>query len=223
MGINTNTVLSLRNVGKVVGGEAVLRGLNLELRPGEVVVVRGRSGVGKTTLAKIASLLLLPDSGSVEFLGIDIARTSDSERSSLRLRYVGYVDQEFTLLPRLTVYENLELPLALLRVPRSERSLRVRELLERLGLGGFEHRYPSELSGGERQRVAIARALIKKPKLLVADEPFSSLDDLTVSAVVELVRDMVSEVGTSVLITTTDLATDYGIGVSRALHQGRIL
>ncbi|MEM2499338.1 MAG: ABC transporter ATP-binding protein [Sulfolobales archaeon] len=217
-----NTVLALRSVCKVVGSEAVLRGVDLELKPGDAVVVRGRSGVGKTTLAKIASVLILPDSGSVEFLGVEVSRASDAVRSSLRLKYIGYVDQEFTLLPKLTIYENLELPLALLGVPKSERSVRVRELLNRLNLEGHEDRYPSELSGGERQRVAIARALIKKPKLVVADEPFSNLDDLTVSTVVELIREVVSEVGASVLITTTDLVSDYGIGVSRVLHQGRI-
>jgi len=217
-----NTVLALRSVCKVVGSEAVLRGVDLELKPGDAVVVRGRSGVGKTTLAKIASVLILPDSGSVEFLGVEVSRASDAVRSSLRLKYIGYVDQEFTLLPKLTIYENLELPLTLLGVPKSERSVRVRELLNRLNLEGHEDRYPSELSGGERQRVAIARALIKKPKLVVADEPFSNLDDLTVSTVVELIREVVSEVGASVLITTTDLVSDYGIGVSRVLHQGRI-
>ncbi|MEM1641571.1 MAG: ABC transporter ATP-binding protein [Sulfolobales archaeon] len=216
------TVLALRSVCKVVGSEVVLRGVDLELKPGDVVIVRGRSGVGKTTLAKIASLLLLPDAGSVEFLGVEASRASDAMRSSLRLKYIGYVDQEFTLLPRLTVFENLELPLALLGVPKGERSERVREILSRLDLEDHKDRYPSELSGGERQRVAIARALIKKPRLVVADEPFSNLDDLSVSTVVELIREVVTEVGASVLITTTDLVSNYGIGVSKVLHQGRI-
>ncbi|MEM0352349.1 MAG: ABC transporter ATP-binding protein [Sulfolobales archaeon] len=216
------TVLALRSVCKVVGSEVVLRGVDLELKPGDVVIVRGRSGVGKTTLAKIASLLLLPDAGSVEFLGVEASRASDAMRSSLRLKYIGYVDQEFTLLPRLTVFENLELPLALLGVPKGERSERVREILSRLDLEDHKDRYPSELSGGERQRVAIARALIKKPRLVVADEPFSNLDDLSVSTVVELIREVVAEVGASVLITTTDLVSNYGIGVSKVLHQGRI-
>ncbi|MEM4831537.1 MAG: ABC transporter ATP-binding protein [Sulfolobales archaeon] len=216
------TVLALRRVCKVVGSEEVLRGVDLELKPGDIVIVRGRSGVGKTTLAKIASLLLLPDAGSVEFLGVEVSRASDAVRSSLRLRYIGYVDQEFTLLPRLTVFENLELPLALLGVPRGERSERVREILNRLNLEDHKDRYPSELSGGERQRVAIARALIKKPRLVVADEPFSNLDDLSVSTVVELIREVVAEAGASVLITTTDLVSDYGIGVNRVLYQGRI-
>lgn len=216
------TVLALRSVCKVVGSEVVLRGVDLELKPGDVVIVRGRSGVGKTTLAKIASLLLLPDAGSVEFLGVEASRASDAMRSSLRLKYIGYVDQEFTLLPRLTVFENLELPLALLGVPKGERSERVREILSRLDLEDHKDRYPSELSGGERQRVAIARALIKKPRLVVADEPFSNLDDLSVSTVVELIREVVAEAGASVLITTTDLVSDYGIGVNRVLYQGRI-
>ncbi|MCS7099116.1 MAG: ATP-binding cassette domain-containing protein, partial [Sulfolobales archaeon] len=171
------TVLLLRNVSKTMNRELVLRGIDLELKTGEVVVVRGRSGVGKTTLAKIASLQLLPDGGSVMFLGVDVGRLREYERSSLRLRYVGYVDQEYTLLQELTVRENVELPLALLGAPKSERVRAAEELLRRLGLRNYGDRYPTELSGGERQRVAIARALVKKPRLLVADEPFSNLDE----------------------------------------------
>ncbi|MCX8208722.1 MAG: ATP-binding cassette domain-containing protein [Sulfolobales archaeon] len=214
------TVLLLRNVSKTMNRELVLRGIDLELKTGEVVVVRGRSGVGKTTLAKIASLQLLPDGGSVMFLGVDVGRLREYERSSLRLRYVGYVDQEYTLLQELTVRENVELPLALLGAPKSERVRAAEELLRRLGLRNYGDRYPTELSGGERQRVAIARALVKKPRLLVADEPFSNLDETTAAIVVDLVKEMVSELGMSALITTTDLVTDYGIGVNRVLSAG---
>ncbi|MEM4427600.1 MAG: ATP-binding cassette domain-containing protein, partial [Zestosphaera sp.] len=149
-------LLELRDVSKVVGNEFVLAGVSLSLRRGEVLVIRGRSGVGKTTLAKIASLLLTPDKGSVKFMSNDLSNSSDNLKSLLRLKYIGYVDQEYALLPRLTVYENVELPLALLGTPKIERRGRVNEVLKLVGLGGLENRYPAELSGGERQRVAIA-------------------------------------------------------------------
>jgi putative ABC transport system ATP-binding protein len=214
-------LLELRNVSKVVGNELVLVSVSLNLRSGDVLVVRGRSGVGKTTLAKIASLQLVPDEGSVKFMGVDSTNLNDDLRSFLRLKYIGYVDQEYALLPRLTVYENVELPLALLGVPRKERRDRVRYVLDQVGLGGLEDRYPTELSGGERQRVAIARALVKKPRLLVADEPFSNLDEITTSRIVSLLKNLLPE--TAILITTTDLSTDYGVGVSKFLVRGKLV
>jgi len=214
-------LLELRNVSKVVGNELVLVSVSLSLRSGDVLVVRGRSGVGKTTLAKIASLQLVPDEGSVKFMGVDSTNLNDDLRSLLRLKYIGYVDQEYALLPRLTVYENVELPLALLGVPKKERRDRVRYVLDQVGLGGLEDRYPTELSGGERQRVAIARALVKKPRLLVADEPFSNLDEITTFRIVSLLKNLLPE--TAILITTTDLSTDYGVGVSKFLVRGKLV
>ncbi|MEM2021703.1 MAG: ATP-binding cassette domain-containing protein [Zestosphaera sp.] len=216
------SLLSLSGVSKSVGGELVLRRVSLHLGPGDVLIVRGRSGVGKTTLAKIVSLQLIPDEGVVEFMGHDMIGLSDSARSALRLKYVGYVDQEFTLLQRLTIYDNVELPLALLKMPRNERRRLVAEALSHIGLEGMEQRYPSELSCGERQRVAIARAVVKKPRLLVADEPFSNLDDVTTSTITELFKRLSRELGTSILVTTTDLSTEYGVGVSKTLEHGEL-
>ena len=217
------SVLTLRSVRKSIGSETVLDGVSLELRPGRALVVKGRSGVGKTTLAKIASLQLLPDSGHVEFLGYDATSLSELTRSSLRLLFIGYVDQEFSLLPKLTVYRNVELPLLLMGVPKEERVRRVSHYLELLGIEHLSSRYPLEISGGERQRVAIARALVKKPKLVVADEPFSNLDELTISTVIEVLRDTMSELGTAILILTTDLYADYGIGEVRFLQRGKLI
>ncbi len=216
------SVLTLREVRKAVGGEVVLERVSLELKPGSALVVKGRSGVGKTTLARIASLQLLPDSGYVEFLGYDVSSLSDSARSSLRLAYVGYVDQEYSLLPRLSVYSNVELPLLLRGTPAEERVRRVSHYLELLGIKHLSSRYPTELSGGERQRVAIARALVKKPKLLVADEPFSNLDEVTTSTALEVFRETMRELGTAILILTTDLYADYGIGEVRFLKGGTL-
>ncbi|MEZ0290077.1 MAG: ATP-binding cassette domain-containing protein [Sulfolobales archaeon] len=205
-------ILSLIEISKRVGSEVVLSRFSLTLESGDVVIVRGRSGVGKTTLAKIASLQMRPDEGVVRFIGRDIRGLRESLLSELRLRYVGYIDQEFRLLSRLTVYENIELPLALLRVPKNIRRRLIDEILERLEISRHRDKYPHELSGGERQRVAIARAVVKRPRLLVADEPFSNLDNVTISRVVDLFRELLREQGVAILLTTTDLISDYGFG-----------
>jgi len=199
-----------RGVVKRYGAETVLRGIDLTLREGEVVTIRGRSGSGKTTLCRLLTLLDRPDEGALMVLGLNAREASDDEASRLRLEKIGYVDQYYTLIPWLTVFKNVELPLTLLGIPRSERVSRVREVLEMLGLGRKLDSYPHQLSGGERQRVAIARAIVKRPRLIVADEPFSSLDDETSSLVAEVFRRMAREDGCAVLITTTDLSLSLG-------------
>jgi putative ABC transport system ATP-binding protein len=213
-------VLVLRGVYKAVGGELVLRGVDLVVEGGLIVTVRGRSGVGKTTLAKIASLIVRPDGGSVVFMGREVSRIGDEARSQLRLKYVGYVDQECTLLEELSVWENVELPLRLLGVKRGERERVVYEALEALGLKGLERRRPRELSGGQRQRVAIARALVKKPRLLVADEPLAHLDDETARLVMSYIRELAREVKMGVLVTTTDLYSKMDVDLDYILENG---
>jgi putative ABC transport system ATP-binding protein len=214
------SVLVLREVYKAVGGELVLRGVDLVVEEGLMVAVRGRSGVGKTTLAKIASLIVRPDSGSVVFMGREVSTVGDKARSQLRLKYIGYVDQECTLLEELSVWENVELPLRLLGVERGERERVVYEALEALGLKGLEQRRPRELSGGQRQRVAIARALVKKPKLLVADEPLAHLDDETAKFVMSYIRELAREVKMGVLVTTTDLYSKMDVDLDYVLENG---
>jgi len=213
-------VLELRGVHKAFGGDAVLRGVDLQIPSGAVVAVRGRSGVGKTTLAKLAALLLRPDRGYVAFMGLETCGLRDSETSALRLRYIGYVDQECTLVEELTAWENAELPLKLLGISEEARGEALREVFEALGLAGLERRKPRELSGGQKQRVAIARALAKRPKLLVADEPFAHLDDETAEAVCEYVRLLAEEYGMAVLITTTDLYARMDVDEDYLLERG---
>jgi ABC-type lipoprotein export system ATPase subunit len=214
------SVLELQGVRKTIGGDNVLRGVDLSLGPGRVVAVRGRSGVGKTTLAKVAALLLKPDSGLVYFNGLDTSKLSESELSSTRLKYIGYVDQDCSLIDELTVWENIELPLRLMNIERSNRAGIIGEVLEVLGLRGLEGRRPRELSGGQRQRVVLARALVKKPILLVADEPFAHLDDETVKAVMGYIRQLASVSGLAVLITTTDLYAGMDVDEDYYLVNG---
>jgi ABC-type lipoprotein export system ATPase subunit len=207
-------------VRKTIGGDTVLRGVDLSLGPGRVVAVRGRSGVGKTTLAKVATLLLKPDSGLVYFNGLDTSKLSESELSSTRLKYIGYVDQDCSLIDELTVWENIELPLRLMNIERSNRVGIIGEVVEVLGLKGLEGRRPRELSGGQRQRVVLARALVKKPILLVADEPFAHLDDETVKVIMGYIRRLASVSGLTVLITTTDLYAGMDVDEDYYLVNG---
>ncbi len=203
-------LLELRNIVKRYGAIEVLKGVSLSIRRGEIVTVKGRSGVGKSTLCRIAALLSVPDSGEAVFQGIEVGSLSDYRRSKLRLRYIGYVDQQYSLIPTLRVIDNVELPLRLLGVPKSVSRKRAEEILQKLGLGGKEERFPTQLSAGEQQRVAIARALVKEPQLLVMDEPLSCLDDETSATVVELLREYVSSYRCGLLLTTTDLGFSLG-------------
>jgi len=202
-------VLKLEDVWFSWGSEAVLRGVSLAVGRGDVVLVRGRSGVGKTTLARIAALILQPSQGEVFFQGRNASKMRSHERDLMRLRYIGYVDQSYRLVPHLTVLENVVLPLRLLGINDEEVQKRAEEVMAVLGIADIGDRYPEEVSGGQRQRAAIARALVKRPALIVADEPVSNLDDETANRVLELLREYAEKQNAGVLITTTDLSTEY--------------
>jgi len=216
----SSIVVSLRAVSKAIGGDAVLNGVDLEIGFGQVILVRGKSGVGKTTLAKIVALLLKPDKGDVVFLGKRVNDLAWDALADLRLRYIGYVDQLCKLVPNITAFENIELPLKILGIPKRERIERVHEVASLLNIKEKLLRYPNELSGGERQRVAIARALVKKPRVVVADEPFAHLDDETMRTVLEYVKQLAKHNSMAVLITTTDLYTPLDVDEEFVLESG---
>ena len=213
-------ILDIEGVHFFIGGEEVLRGVDLVIGKGEVVIVRGRSGVGKTTLARVAALLITPTSGRVVFMGKDVSSAPDPVRSLLRLKLIGYVDQSYTLIPSMTLLDNVALPLRLAGIGRRESVERASEALEALGIGDLARRYPREVSGGQRQRAAIARALVKRPRLVVADEPFSNLDDETTTSVLSVLKNYARSSGAGVLITTTDLLTEYGCDKDLSLVRG---
>lgn len=213
-------LLKLVDIWVRYSNEYVLRGVGLEVDKGTTTLIRGRSGVGKTTLAKVVSMLMKPARGSVIYSGVDIWMLREPQRAAVRLKEVGYIDQEYTLFSELTVYENIELPLKLLGIDRDERMRRVEELIDVFELRGLENHYPNQLSGGQRQRVAIARALAKKPKLLVADEPYSNLDDETVKTVHSYIKGIVKENGVAAVITTVDLYIRYDADREYLLENG---
>lgn len=181
-----------------------LRGVDLVVEGGSLVVLRGPSGCGKTTLLLSAGGLMAPDSGSVEIGGESIYGLSAGERAALRARSVGFVFQQFHLIPYLSVMENLMVPvLAGGGVGRGEARKRAEELLEQFGMGGRMDHLPEELSTGERQRCALARAAMNKPRLLLADEPTGNLDSENAAVVLEALRQYAAG-GGGVLVVSHD-------------------
>ena len=181
-------------------------GISLTIASGEFVALLGQSGSGKSTLLNLLAGLDRPTSGSVRVQGRDLGKLSPQEMAQYRRNDVGMVFQAFHLIPSMTITENVELPLRFAEVERSERTLRVREALERVGLGQrLEHR-PSQLSGGEQQRVSIARALVNRPALLLADEPTGNLDSRTGEEILKLIRNVSLSLGMTVVMVTHERA-----------------
>ncbi len=181
-----------------------LRGVDLAVRPGELIALRGRSGSGKTTLLNILVGLDDPTQGSITILGRDLARLDERARARLRRESVGMLFQNAHLFPSLTALENVEVPLRLARLTSQQRTRQASEALELVGLGARMRHRGTELSGGEQQRVALARALAHKPRFVVADEPTGNLDSLTGRAIIGLLRDITRETHAGLLVATHD-------------------
>jgi putative ABC transport system ATP-binding protein len=195
--------------------------VSLQIRERDYVAVRGPSGCGKSTLLHMLGCVDAPTAGTLTFDTRDVARLSDSERSLLRLRQIGFVFQRFFLLPMLTAAENVELPMSEAGVGKSERQARVRELLDYVGLTARGTHRPSQLSGGEMQRVAIARALANRPRLLLADEPTGELDEAT-GAQISALLDRVNADGTALVIVTHDAGLAARARRLLMMRDGRI-
>lgn len=179
----------------------VLRGIDLVIETGEFVAIMGRSGAGKSTLLYQLSLLDNPTSGHVIIDGVDTSGMSDSERSAFRLAKLGYVFQDYALLPELTALENVILPLLMMGVSKKAAIAKAKKTLERVGLG---HRYknlPSQLSGGEQQRVSVARAVAHDLQILFADEPTANLDTDSSRRVLEILKELSGEGQTIIMVT----------------------
>ena len=220
-------LLSVRGVHKDFGATPALRGVDLEVLPGEVLAVMGPSGSGKSTLLHCMAGVMVPDRGTVSYArpldrsadrsadrpaarhepAVVLSELGEAARSALRLREFGFVFQYGQLLPELSAVDNVTVPLLLAGTGRRAALRSAAELLGRLGLSGQEDRLPGELSGGQAQRVAIARAMVGEPALLFADEPTGSLDSLASETVLELMLELVREAGTTVVMITHDPRT----------------
>ena len=208
-----------------LGAEEInaLRGVDLTLYPGEFVAVVGRSGSGKTTLLNVMAGLDRPTSGQVLFLERDIAQMSEDELTELRRHKIGFVFQAFGLLPLLSAFENVELPLRISGVGPGEREERTKEALEMVGLLPWARHRPYELSGGEQQRVAIARAVVARPLLVLADEPTGELDSANARAIFGLFKEMTRTKGISVVAATHDSALLEMADTVKELRDGALI
>ena len=208
-GTTDRLIIDARNVSRIfsmpAGPVTAVRDVTLQINSGDHIAVRGPSGCGKSTLLHMLGCVEPQTSGTLLFDGQDVSQLSDSRRSLLRLKQIGFVFQRFFLLPMLTAQENVELPLSEAGVPKQARQKRAVELLEYVGLGARADHRPSQLSGGEMQRVAIARALANGPRLLLADEPTGELDEATGAQIASLL-DRVNQAGTALVIVTHDPA-----------------
>ena len=188
------------------GGSIVhaLRGIDLIIATGELVAVEGPSGSGKSTLLQLLGAMDVPTAGRISFDGHELADAGDKTLTSLRREAIGFVFQQFNLIPTLTAAENVEIPMLSRKLGRGERAARVTELLEQVGLADRRDHLPSRLSGGEQQRVAIARALANSPRVVLADEPTGNLDSATATGVIDALAGLSADAGVTVVLVTHD-------------------
>lgn len=220
-----DTVVELVDVIKEYPGSPplrVLHGMSLAIESGELVAVVGASGSGKSTMLSIMGTLDDPTSGTVLVDGTDAAALAERERAVLRARRIGFVFQQFFLLPALSAVDNVALGLLYSGVPAAERSVRAAAALERVGLGARMKHRPGQLSGGEQQRVAIARAIVGNPSVLFADEPTGALDSTTGERILELLTS-IADSGTAVVIITHDPHIAERTQRQVGIHDGRIV
>jgi putative ABC transport system ATP-binding protein len=201
--------ISVRHLSKAYrrGGQSVpvLNDISLDVMPGEFTALMGPSGSGKSTLLNLIAGIDKPDSGELRVGGLDITALSESELADWRAGHIGFIFQFYNLMPVLSAFENVELPLMLTSLTRAERRERVDLTLAMVGLEDRKAHYPSELSGGQQQRVAIARAIVTDPTLIVADEPTGDLDRVSAGEVLALLRRLNDELGKTILMVTHDL------------------
>ncbi len=221
MAKNSDILISLRDINKSfpleIGGEQqVLFDINIRIRVGEFVAIMGPSGSGKSTCMNIIGALDTPTSGTYELYGRDITGMTDDELAIVRNKYIGFVFQQFNLLPKRTVLDNVMLPLMYQGLPMDERVRRAREMLRRVGLDGFESYLPTQLSGGMKQRVAIARALAGEPKLILADEPTGALDSKMGNEILKFFKKLNHDMGITIVMITHEF--DIARYANRLIH-----
>jgi len=219
-------VVEVRNLYKSYqrGGQVVpvLRNLSLEIAQGGFIALMGPSGSGKSTLLNLIAGIDKPDSGLVNVGGIDIGRLDEADLAAWRAAHVGFIFQFYNLMPVLTAFENVELPLQLTGLSRPERKEHASAALSMVGLSDRLEHYPSELSGGQQQRVAIARAIVTDPTLIVADEPTGDLDRVSAEDILDLLQRLNTELGKTVVMVTHDQRAAVRAHVVRHLEKGEM-
>ena len=186
-----------------------LNDVTLEIKEGEFVAIMGPSGCGKSTLLNILGLLDNPTNGTYTLNGVEVSKMTESQRTELRKGVIGFVFQSFNLIDELNVYENIELPLLYMGVPKEERKRRVEEAMKRMDISHRVKHFPQQLSGGQQQRVAIARAVVANPKIILADEPTGNLDSKNGKEVMELLTQLNKEGTTVVMVTHSQHDAGY--------------
>lgn len=212
-------MIEMQSVRKVFRTDVVethaLRDLTLKVEPSEFLAITGHSGSGKTTFLNVAGLLEELDGGRYFFDGQDVSRLTDDQRSRIRNQKIGFIFQQFNLIPDLNLYDNVEAPLHYRRMPSSERRRRVTEALERVGLASRMKHIPAQLSGGQQQRAAIARAICGDPRVILADEPTGNLDTTMTTQIMDLLK-VINAAGTTILMVTHN--PELAQQVHRQLH-----
>ncbi len=201
-----------------------IRGVDFSIEPASFVSFIGPSGSGKSTLLNMIGCLDPPSKGSLQVAGQDIADLSRQEAARFRGEHIGFVFQDFNLIPVLTVFENVEYPLQMVQNwPKAKRTARVMELLEAVGMADQGHKYPSQISGGQKQRVAVARALVTNAKLVLADEPTANLDRETANRIIDLMKQMRDEFSTTFVFSTHDPRIVDNVEITFALEDGMLI
>jgi putative ABC transport system ATP-binding protein len=221
--MNNGTILRGTDLSKKYGDLEVVKGVSLSIDNGEFVCLTGKSGSGKTTLLFILSGLERPTSGSVKLDGRDVTGSTEDELALFRRENVGFSFQSFNLIPTLSAWENVALPLFPVKMKGEEKKRRATGLLERMDLGHRMDHLPSALSGGEKQRVAIARALVTRPKILFADEPTGNLDSATEDAIMEILNRLHTQEGVAILMVTHEIELAKSADRMIRMHDGEVI
>ena len=200
-----------------------LKGVSFDIEPASFVSFVGPSGSGKTTLLNLIGCLDKPTEGDLKVADTDVSALGRKESAAFRGSHIGFIFQDFNLMPVLTVYENIEYPLLMVQsLPPAERKERVEKLLEEVGMADQRNKYPDQISGGQKQRVAIARALVTNPELVLADEPTANLDSETAHAVIDLMKKMKDDFGTTFIFSTHDQKIVREAEIIYSLEDGRL-
>jgi putative ABC transport system ATP-binding protein len=216
-----DTVISLRDISRIYNlGEVrveALKGVSLDITRGQFVAIMGTSGSGKSTMLNILGCLDRPTSGTYHLDGIDVSTFSPAQRADIRNQKIGFIFQSFNLLPRTSVWENIEAPMLYSGVPKAERARRIEGAMKVVGIPEKAKALPNQLSGGQQQRVAVARALVNEPAILLADEPTGNLDSATSEEIMRFLQNLNREKGITLLMVTHE--HDIAAYATRVIHM----